>query len=521
MKKIRILLCIIFCLFIFPYTASAEDMEVTLFDSNITVNKNRTLKIKEQYKLYFVKDTEQFTRTLNKNVIIDRPNGSKLLTDIKISNVKSSAKIVSNEKSDSKNIIMTVDGIQDETSDYNLKYTYNLGKDYLSGSDEVYYDIVNNIDAPISNLTFSITLPDTIDEDKIKFVIDGNYNISNDDVSYNIENNVLTGTYNKLLKNNQTFSVYITLPDNYFVGSSDNFNYMIYLILIIPFIGMILLIAFWIKYGKGNKLKIKRVDKIPNDFDSAEIGYIYKGFMEEMDLTSLVLYLATKGYLQIIEHDDGYKLGKENSFKFIKLKDYDKNNAAQELICNELFRNRDVTNLSDIEYHFADTFKEAKSMLDNVDNYKKFFFGTTRLAKLVSMIMIFLSVLVVNFKPIYLLTNSYLLTVPISLLIFFGIYIVFMANMTGIKKLFGIIILLGSLYVGIYPVLIQQQLLIISSVGIALILLMCILYSRLSERTKYGNKMLSDVYGFKYYLETLSKKELEDKINQDSNYFIQ
>ena len=521
MRKISYLLFIAFCVSFFPCMIKAEDIEFTLFDSNIKVNENRTLDINEKYKLYFIEDTKKVTRKINKSLTIIRPDKSKLLINTKISNIKSKTSFTSNEKSDSSNVVLKVDGGQDETDNYELGYKYNLGKDYIKNKDELYYDIVSNLDAPISNLTFTITFPSKVDKKEIKFLVDDTYNLTKDDVTYEVNGNVVTGTYNKLLKSKQKFSVYVQLPEGYFKGASDNFNYLVYLILIIPIVGAIISAMFWIKYGKGKKLKIKRTSEIPDNFDPAEIGYLHKGMTDEKDLTTLVLYLANKGYLQILENDDGYKLGKENSFKFIKLKDYDKNNAAQELIFEELFRDREETNLKDIEYHFADTFKEAKSLLDSEDNHKKIFLKNLNIVKLIMFIFIILSILVVNYNSVYLFTSMAWLIIPMTFLIFVGIYIFFISNSSGIVKFsLGGSILGFSLYVGIYPLFVQSTLLTIYIIGVVLITFMCIIYKTLSERTKFGVEKLSETYGFKYYLETVSKQELEQKISENSNYYF-
>lgn len=517
MRKLKYLL---FLFLLFPFVVNAESVEYTLFDSNIKINENKTINVDENYKIYFIEDTNSINRKLNRNLTIIRPNESKTLTNIKVSNITSQTDYSIKNKDRYTNVNLVVDAYQDETLDYNLNYSYNLGKDKLKGKDEFYFPIVSNVDAPVSNLVFKLTFPTNIENVNVKFAVDDKYDLTEDDITYTIEGNVISGTLNKLLSNNQSLSIYVELPDNYFKGATDNFNYLTYLLLIFPLVGIVVLVIFYTKYGRGTQLKIKRMDAVPNNFDSAEIGYLYKGKLEQMDLTSLILYLANQGYLKIVEHDDGYKLGKENSFHFVKLKDYDRNNAAQELIFDELFRDRDRTELSDIEYHFADTFKDATSMLDNEDNHKKLFFGNLKLVKLISLLLIVLSVFAVNFNSIHLFTNSYVFILPVVLFILLGLYIVFISNATGILKIvIGGAIIAASLYVGFMPILIESNLLIIYIIGTVLITIMCTLYMKLSERTSFGAKVLSETYGLKYYLETISKQELEQKINENSNYY--
>ena len=413
MRKFRFLIVLIMCIFIFPCFVSAKDVEYTLFDSEVTVNTNRTLEVTESYKLYFIKNVETITRNINNRLVINREDKSQTLLSTKISNINSDTKHEIKNKDTFKAVTLKVDGVQDESENYEISYKYNLGKDTNKSIDEFYYEIASNLEDPSSNVTFTIIFPSTIDEKNVKFAIDDKYNLTEDDITYTVEDNVITGTLNKLLNPNQKLSIYVELPNNYFVAASDNFNYLNFLILIIPIIGTLILIKFFLKYGKENNLRIRRSGTILNDFDSAEIGYLYKGKLEETDLTTILLYLANQEYLQIIEYDDGYKLGKENSFSFMKLKEYDKNNAAQELIFQELFRDREEAKLNDIEYHFADTFNEAKSMLDNKDNRNKLFFNNFASANFISTILIVLSAVFVHFNGFYLFTNSLLLTIPL------------------------------------------------------------------------------------------------------------
>lgn len=518
MKNIKYLVFVLLCV-ILPFGVSAEEVEYTLYNSDIIVNTNRTIDVDEKYKIYFIEDTNTITRKLKEKLVVPRPDKTKTMIDGKITNIQVDTNNKLESKNSTKSIILKVAGFQDETADYNLKYKYNLGIDNLKNNDELYYDIVNDVDAIISNTTFTITLPSNVDKNNIYFLIDDKY-IDDDIISYEINDNVITGELNVSLDKNQKLSVYIKLADGYFKGATDNFNYFNYFAILFPTIGLIIIFYFFIKYGKDNKLKIVRTKDVPNNFDSAEIGYLYKGKLEEKDLTSVLLYLSNEGYLKILEYDDGYKLGKENSFKFIKLKDYDRNNAAQEVIFNELFRNKDEAALSDIEYHFADTFREARSMLNNDDNHKKLFFDNLNTVKLISMIAIIVSVLSVYLNPLYMFANSIFIAVSLSALVILGLYILYISNANGLAKfIIGGAIFLGITYLAISSIIIQTKLLVICSIGILLILIMCKLFTRLSERTKYGNKVLSEAYGLKYYLETLSKAELEKNIEEDSNYF--
>ena len=238
MRKRRLLFCL--AILFFPIIVKAENVEYTLYDSTIMVNENRTLDVAENYKVYFTENTDKTIRSIDLNPSIIRPNKSKLYTSSRIENISSSIEMQSKNKNGKKLLMFDVDGIQDSVKDYSIEYKYNLGKDELKGKDELYYDIVNNLDAPISNFTFRVVFPTSVEDYKVYFAIDGQYNLSEDDISYYINGNEITGTLNILLSNNQSVSIYVELPDGYFKGASDNFNYVNYLYILIPLIGFII-----------------------------------------------------------------------------------------------------------------------------------------------------------------------------------------------------------------------------------------------------------------------------------------
>lgn len=521
MVKKRTILFIFAWLLIFPMSVQAADVEYTLFDSTIQVNQDRTLDVSENYHLYFIENTKSISRTLKSNLVEIRPDQSSVLIQSKIDQINSKSSFHVTNKNQESIIQIDVDGSQDETGLYDASYHFNLGKDTNSNYDELYYDIVSNVDAIISNLTFTIKMPNGYDKEKVKFAIDGKYNLTDDDLEVIYEEDRIIGTLNRLLEKNQTFSVRMELKDGYFIGASDNFNYWNLLLLILPVCTFLIVLIYWIRYAKGNKLLISKIDKISDQFDPAEIGYLYKGHCEEVDLIANIIHLANQGYIRIEENDDGYKLGKENSFRFIKLRDYEKNNACEKLIFDHLFRDSDVADLESIEYHFADKLSDAKHMLDNSDNYKKLYFKDISIKKIISIVMIAISTIVLNFKSIYLFTNSYWLVPIVCIVLLLSLYILFISNSSFLLKfILGFGLLGGSMYLSISSYLLQNKMLLIYIIGMLLILLSGFIYKKLPVRTKYGNKVLGDCYSIKKFIETMSISDLKKNIEENPMFYF-
>lgn len=509
--------CILFLLF--PFISYAATTEIVGVEAIINVEKNRTAKVEEKMDLYIIDKTNEFDRTIDKKYFIYRKDNSKIYIDSKINNIVSND-LISVDSSNKQEVAkIKLDGNKDTIETINLNYNYNLGKDKASNYDEFYYSFVNN-DSVSSNISFEITLPKDSKINKVEFSIDNNYNLSKDDVTYSIEDNIITGYLNVMLNENQKFTVRVELPDNYFINVKDNFNYLSYLYLLFPIVTLVVIIMYWIKYAKDNKFKQVITSKVPSNFDPVEIAYLYKGYMEETDLVTDLIFLANNNYLNIEENEDGYKLGTQNTFKFIKNKDYDKNNAIQKLLFEGIFKEKDIAELKDIEYGYSSKIIDAKKMIDNKDNKLKMFNIDINKVKKTSLILLLISVLILNIEPIKQLTDSYLLIPIATALMALGIAIMFIFNTKGmLKKVLGFVLCFGVMAISIYGLLGQTQLIIIYLLELILIFVSILFYKKIPNRTIFGNKKLAEMNAFKIGLLSMNTKELESKIKENENYF--
>jgi len=515
-KRIFYFSVLFFCM---PLIVGATSTEVVGFEAIINVSKDRKINVDEKIDLYIIDKTNSFERIINKKGFMYRKDGSKIYNDPRISDIKSKelANISSSNKQEK--IKLKLNGKQDTVETVNLSYNYNLGKDQVKDYDEIYYSILNNENVA-SNVVFEITLPEDAKVNNVAFSINNKYNLSNDDVTYEIENNVITGYLNIMLNENEEFFVHVELPNNYFKNVVDNFNYLKYLYLLFPLITLGIIFKFWWKYAKENKFKEETTISVPYEFDPVEIGYLYKGTIDENDLVTDLLFLANNGYLKIEENEDGYKLGKENSFKFIKTKEYEKNNAIQKLLFEGIFKEKEIAELKDIEYGYSSKIIDVKKMIDNKDNRLKIFNLEINDVKKVSLIALVISLFVLNIEPIKQLTNSYLFVPVFTFLMGFGFSILFILNTKGtLKKLFGILLFGSVVVISIYALLGQTQLIIIYILQLLLIYLSFMFYKKIPVRTIYGNKKLAEINAFRIGLLSMTITELEEKIEENKNYF--
>ena len=521
MKK-YIVLFISFLVFILPNNVSALSYEMITYDINVKINENRIADIKEEYNIYFIDNLSSFKRFLNKKLVTIRPNGTKRITTSLISNIKVFLNDNPVEFTFDNNIITTLQQHKKDTVEkYTISYSYDYGKDTGVGLDEIFIELINGqIDTNISSISFTIELPHNIDASKVKFLYNSDWN--NGEVDYSIEGNFIKGFLNRNLKSKEKLSLYMELPEGYFAGATDNYNYLIWLLILVPLSTIIVAIIYYKKYKKGNITKIILNDEIPYNFNSAEIAYLYKGFLKEHDLLTILISLANNGYLKFIESDDGYKLDSINSFLIEKLKEYDGENAAEKLLFEKLFQDKDLIELKDIEYNLYDTLLEAKSSIDNTDNHEKLFFNKIMKDKRILSILIIISILAMNFNSIYLYTSNYFLVPVIVALMTFGIYILFVVDTKWlIKLIFGVLLIGISLYIGIMPLINDIRTLCLYLLGMIIIFLSSYIYKILPYRTLYGNEVYGRIHGFKITLEKMSISTMKEKLEVNPNYFYE
>lgn len=509
---------VLICLFILPIKIKAKSYEMLTYDINIKVNEDRTINVKEEYNIYFTEDCN-FVRKLNNEINFIRPNGSKKTYKLKISNIGVKVNNVDTKYEANNNEINILKlNEKDNIENYIITYSYDYGKDSSVGYDEIFLDIINGkIDENISGINFKIELPKKTAELDIKFFQNSKYTDNN--IIYNVDNNIITGTINGSVSPNENLSMYLKLPDNYFIGGTGN-NYLYIVTLIFPLITILYEIICFLKYGKNNKIIINKEENIPYDFNSAEIAYLYNGYLKEHDLISTFITLANEGYIEYIELDDGYKLGTFNSFKIKKLKDYDKDNAAIKILFDKLFQNKEEIELKDIEYNLYNSLVDAKSSIDNQDNHDKLFFKDVKNKKNIFIILIIMSIITMNSYSIYLFTNKIYLIPIINILMIFGIYMLYYSKTKIlIKLIIGLSLIILTLYIGIVPIIYDITMILIYIIGMIIIFISCYLDKKIPLRTKYGNETLSKIYSLKKSLEELSSTEIKEKLKHNPNYY--
>lgn len=537
-------------------TYSSYDYVIDKYDINIVVNENNTFDVTEVIDTYFNVPKHGIFRTIPLKNTIKRLDGTTSTNRTQVKNVTVNASnSVSKEAGNYKIKIGSATETLTGPQEYVIKYTYNLGKDPVKSYDELYYNIIGNEwDTVIGNITFSITMPKEFDSSKLGFSSGSVGSTDNSKINYNVSGNTITGSYNGILLENEALTVRCELPEGYFVGAGLDINLLNYIVYLFPIIFLIISILLWYRFGRDEQV-IETVEFYPPaGFNSLEVGFLYKGEATNQDVTSLLIYLANKGYIKIVETEEKSLFAKSKGFKIIKLKDYDGNNVNEKLFLNGLFARGKLNNsslsessdlqnktatlevtFSDLYDRFYITMANILLNINNKENKNKIFEkSASKKAKFI-ILMIITTYCLITIQPVLEYGESNLLMA----LLFPGIGFTVLFRMLFDSKLINstsskfsaiisilFVIVWGLGFAGIpwsmmvLPALQQDSIYLIGYIiGIfcALGMTICLIY--LPKRTPYGNEILGKIRGFKTFLETAEKDQLEAMVAKNPTYF--
>lgn len=505
---------------------AVTDYVINSYDINVKVNENNTFDITETITANFYTRKHGIIRTIPLKNTIERLDGSTSTNRVKITNLQ-----VNNEysKSNSNGNLAIKIGNQDTyvtgLQKYVIKYTYDIGADPVKDADEFYYNLIGTEwDTRISNVSFSITMPKEFDASSFGFS-SGRYGYTDSDsVSYSVNGNTISGIYTDTLPAGNGLTVRLTLPDNYFVGARNN-NTDYYIIIGISLVIVFIAFILWLLFGK-DKPVIETVEFYPPEgYNSAELAFLYKGETDDKAIVSLLIYLASKGYLSIKETENKALFASTKDFTIYKLKEYDGTNEIEKLFFDGLFRTRSSVTSSDLTNRFYITVNRIKKLLNKKENKTKIFDKKSLQLRGFIIPMMLIIFILITVKPFY--DTGMLSELPVALIfpgIGFSLMISILTSSGPIStKIF--IVIWGLLFGGIplfmiLPIIFSTSISAITYfIGILCIIVLYVFRKIILKRTPFGLEILGKIKGFKRFLETAEKDQLEAMVEKEPEYF--
>lgn len=495
---------------------------IEAYDVLIDVKENNVLEITESIKANFKEPRHGIIRKIPLRNTVKRNDGSVTKNSVRLTDLSVSEEYeVSNDSG--YRVIKIGDENQTITGihDYVIRYSYNLGKDSSKDFDELYFNIIGDEwDTEINNVTFTINMPKEFDVSKLGFSSGKYGTVGSNDVEYTVEGNKIVGTLKKKLDREEALTVRCELPEGYFVNAGIKLPLLFPLMFIVPLIAAIIAYLMWSKYGRDDVV-VETVEFYPpNGCNSVEAAYFYKTSVTEKDANSLLIYLASKGYLKIVEID-------KNNYKIIKLKEYDGNNSNEKLFMDGLFKSKNEVTKDDLYNKFYKTIEKIKLNIDNYKNKQLIYDSKASSMRVYAVLLAALSVIVTVSIP----TFDYGLFSDVFVAIMFGSIMVLILAVelySPIHVAIKIMAVIPTLIIGlfmaselpIYYAASANNLTLIAIIfGLVMALVVCFFVRYMSKRTPYGNEMYGRVKGFRNFLVSAEKDKLEALVNDDPTYF--
>ena len=450
---------------------ASGEYEIEKYDISIVVDEYNTLSVCEKITADFHIPKHGIYRYIPVKGNVKRADGSETTFRTKVSDVRSNAPIYDTYM-DGNNYVIQL-GEEDATFtglyDYEISYTYNIGKDTVENADELYYNIIGTgWDTKLSNITFTIEMPKEFDSSKIGFST-GSYGAEGTDiVNFKVKGNTISGRLTKGLDSYEGLTVRIELEDGYFKFDRFAF-YSRYVAQIgVSIIALAIVLFLWIKYGRDKKI-VEVVEFYPPEgMNCAEVSYWHNGIINPADTVPLMIELANEGYLNIEEIEGRYVFSK-NSFRINKIKSYDGDDDIKRKFFNGLFTKGNSVTEKDLKNRFYVTVNDIVRSIPEMER--------TNVFNRKSLIFRFLGWMVS------------VIAAAINIVIF-GL------TAYGIEKDFVV------LAVG---------------VGISIVAFICSFFIR--QRTDKGHEIKQKIIGFKMFLETSEKERLEALVEENPSYF--
>ncbi len=507
MKRIKRLLYLLILLFV-PIIANASDYEVKNYNIDVIVNEEREYEYKEIIDVYFKKNNTLILKEFNKDV-----KNIKVDADFTI------------ETRDNKVIkINNKNNIEDT-------YTYTY-LDKVEYDNKDIYEIVidNNFNSDLNNIKFNITFPEDFNKNNLDFYINDK---KIKDIQYEIKDNKLIGKINNLKEDE-----YLTIKVDYgklYVNTTTIIG------ITIPVILALISFLIWHIYGKDLKYNIERTPNIERKLSILDVSLIYNGVSTEKDVFYLLLHLANKGYIKIIENSN-------NNFTLKKGIEYNGKDYKEATFLKTLFRKETTVSLTeyinivaerktnksnimdkqidnkDLNRRFQRTVKNILPLINNEEEQKKYFDKTSENKKYYLLMIIAAILILVTSLPFIEMNKLYFLPISVVLSIFIlGLLTTSLKNIDIKNKkdtmIYFTILIITMLVLFLYPSFRRNRMyILVFLAGIICVSFVLFLYKYMPKRSVYGSKRLGRIEGLKEFLIKLKQEELDNVLSINPNY---
>ncbi len=324
-KILAVFLSLVILLSALAVTAFADDTEyvngyrIKEYLVDIEVDENDVYNITETITADFQPgmDKHGIIRKIPLSMTLSRADGSSAKVKASVTKVAVSGAEydVSTEGSYRQIKIGSRDEVLEGEHTFIISYRYDIGGDRLKGADEFYFNVIGNEwDTFIDSVFFSVAMPKPFNDNSLGFSVGKWGSIDYSVVEYVLQDNTIVARVTRGLGPREGVTVRLTLPDGYYARNflREAARYVKYLLLLLLFL-------IFKNTRVTNKSQIVPIISFypPRDLNSLDVGYL-RDSLDDKDVVSLLIYLASKGLFRIVDTDDGpeiYPLDEEYDFR--------------------------------------------------------------------------------------------------------------------------------------------------------------------------------------------------------------
>ena len=267
------------------------------FNVEITVNKDYSYNVKEEIGVILERNKHGIIRSIPLT-------GNYKINDIQVSCETYNVNIVKGNK------VITI-GSPDRTVFGRNRYEieYKIENYVTTNADkQININVIpTNWEMIIMNANVTVKLPDDFPYSKMKSYV-GKFGSTKQTTKWKYDKKSNTLNYKAtMLPANYGVTLQVDTPKNYWVDVPSNrwnINFNMALLLII----IIIIAVFKYANHKNKDFIIPVMFNPPDGITSAELGYLADEVIDNEDIVSLYLYLASKGYIKIEDNKDKHKI---------------------------------------------------------------------------------------------------------------------------------------------------------------------------------------------------------------------
>ncbi len=406
---------------------------------------------------------------------------------------------------------------------YEIKYTYDMGEDFISGFDDFTFDIMDyGFQSEVEKFSATIILPKSFYDSKdelseiLTFRTNNKESIGGELLNLEILDNSISVSYENLSKE-MGFTMQLILPNGYFDTTymPNALYFVVIAILILSIIGIIIILCL---HKFHRKTIITPEFYPPKNLSTIDVASVYRGKLRAKDFSALIIEWASKKLISIEILD-------KRNIILTKLKDFPTIPKSK----GQFFISKvNEKNLFNAFFAYGDTFVVGNQIVDRNINVaiRNLYKRPEEVSKKVSIlryVTCFLAVLPILLFIIWriVLINEYfyllfiLLFPVIGTLVFtyFSMPIVFKIVWCTFFGGFPLVILIGAGYFLPYDICYL-------SIITAIIMIAGIYLSKhIKLYTKEELKLRGKILGLKNFIALAEVERLEMLIEEDPEYY--